>query len=678
MKKVADWGSLLGLCASRKQGIVGVFGALLLLASLGCARKSAPEGGPYDMTPPRMVKELPASGTTNVEKGRFRVYFDEIVQLKGQSEKVIISPPQKNAPKMISMGHYISVVLQDTLLPNTTYTIDFADAIVDNNEGNPMPSYVYAFSTGNTIDTLQISGRIIDSRTLRPMPNILVGVYADSTQSSFAEKAMLRATRSDENGNFTLGYMADGAYRLVALEDIDKSYSFNNKNERFAYVDTLCRPLPKGLPIEKAKDTTALASDSLRPLPASALLLRLSAPYVAQPSLQKAERVDSLSCRLLFSAPLDSIPAVQIAAPRALANQKVYASWGENKKTVLYHWKKYPQASQDTIAIQGRFPKADSLGVVHTAVETLHLFPARKATDQSRTASSALQSGEKNFLSFKTSSGIDKETPRDSLVLSFTRPVEKIDTTRIKLLEYQDTIPQPIAFEVRPVPMVSNLLELVWNKQFGRKYECVVDSMAFVSIYGEKNARAKHTLTIRPESSFGSLVLAMPKGGASAPVYLELLDAKETVLATQLLRDSVARFDCLLPADYFLRLYIDSNRNGIWDNASWNPYHPAEEVFYYPKALAVKAKFETKESWDPRKVPLQEQRPSALNATEQSDKAGNNSSSRKTNLNEEYIQRMKERYGDKWNPSDRERQLLGMPSRAEEKKKALQEIKEKQ
>lgn len=134
-----------------------------------CANRGYPEGGPKDTTPPEVVNENPVSFSTDFSKKRIEIYFDEFVQLKDIDKKFIISPPQNKKPKVRLKGKYIQVEIQDTLRPNTTYSLDFGDAIADNNEGNPLGYYRYVFSTGPVIDSLELAGNVVNAESGEPM-----------------------------------------------------------------------------------------------------------------------------------------------------------------------------------------------------------------------------------------------------------------------------------------------------------------------------------------------------------------------------------------------------------------------------------------------------------------------------------------------------------------------------
>ena len=158
---------------------------ILAISIYSCANMSRPGGGPRDETPPVFIKSMPVPNALNVSKQKIEIEFDEIIQVDKPSEKVIVSPPQKDMPEIRTSGRKITVILKDSLLPNTTYTIDFSDAIIDNNERNPLYGFAYSFSTGPKIDSLQVSGILLNARDLEPITGMLVGLHSDLEDSAF-------------------------------------------------------------------------------------------------------------------------------------------------------------------------------------------------------------------------------------------------------------------------------------------------------------------------------------------------------------------------------------------------------------------------------------------------------------------------------------------------------------
>ena len=219
-----------------------VFSALILILIVSCARMGQPDGGWYDDTPPRILSSSPADKATGVDRRKITISFDEFVKLEDATNKVVVSPPQLETPEIKTQGKKIVVELKDSLKDNTTYTVDFADAITDNNEGNPMGSYTYCFSTGEQIDTLEVAGIVLDASNLEPIKGIMVGLYDDLSDTAFTTKPMVRVARTDSRGRFVIKGVATGKYRVYALQDADGNYVYNQKSEMVAFSHDIFIP----------------------------------------------------------------------------------------------------------------------------------------------------------------------------------------------------------------------------------------------------------------------------------------------------------------------------------------------------------------------------------------------------------------------------------------------------
>ena len=213
-----------------------------LLLAVGCARMGSPDGGWYDDDPPVVIGSIPADKATGVKTKKVTIYFDEYIKLADATQNVIVSPPQIEMPDIQAKGKKIVVELKDTLKPNMTYTIDFSDAISDNNEDNPMGNYTFTFSTGEQTDTLEVSGSVLSAENLDPVAGILVGLYSDLADSAFKTKPLLRVARTDANGHFVIKGVAEGEYRIYALQDADDNYMFTQKSEMIAFSHETYKP----------------------------------------------------------------------------------------------------------------------------------------------------------------------------------------------------------------------------------------------------------------------------------------------------------------------------------------------------------------------------------------------------------------------------------------------------
>lgn len=709
---------------------------LLILGAVGCAKQSSPEGGPYDMTPPRVVRCTPEMGSTNVTSHRVRITFDEYIQLERGEDKIIYSPPQRIPPKALVNQKQLVITYQDSLIANTTYTINFNRAIKDYNEGNYIEQYVYAFSTGDYLDTMQVAGLVLDAYTLQPVPRILAGIYATPLPADTLDRPMTRMTYTDDQGHFTLQNVRDGAYYAIALVDMDRSYSYNAPNESFAItpdsfrtevvhgsafipaketkVDSLRNApdslqsavdshgasadslLTKEAAPTTATDSTATSADSVSPyvyLP-NDLVLLLTRPKTNIIRLERLTRRDSMSLMATFTEPLDTLPQLTILSPSYLTSTtSYYPDLSTDRKSLVYWLSPHDSLARDSVVVAFAYPTTDSIGSPINKLDTMTLQAPRVHTAKAKaspkkqpkiaapqtatdsltlTSDSTALTDPKNDLKAITILSLDninKETTRDSLWISYDMPILGIDTTLVQLAKLVDSVPQPISCQLRPDSIRRCRWLVDFAKEPGTTYRLMVDTAAITGLYGGVSAPAQKDLKIASETELGSLSVTLTGHPTDSPLYVYLLSSKEEILATaQPDSAGIVTFTELAPGAYFLKLYVDLNSNGTWDGGVY-PATPPEPVRYLPQTVNVQARFATEQTWAYDGTPLAEQRPKELEGDKQAEGDGNRAKpeTQKRDLNVEYAQRMRERYGKRWNPTDRERKIMGLPSREEER-----------
>ena len=338
--------------------MVGVAVICMLWA---CAKMGSPDGGWFDEEPPRILGSTPEDKGVNVKSNKITIFFNEYIKIDNPTEKVVVSPPQMEMPEIEGMGKRITVELMDTLKKNTTYTIDFSDAISDNNEGNPLGNYTFSFSTGDHIDTMEVAGYVVEAETLEPIKGILVGLYANMADSIFRKEPMLRVSRTDSRGHFVIKGVAQGSYRIYALQDADGDYVFNQKSEMIAFnhdtITTSCKP-------DIRQDT--IWSDSLHIstiervpythfLP-DELLLRAFTEINTDRYLVKNERKTAGKFEIFFSYGDSILPVL-----RGLnfdEKDAFVVEYTENKDTISYWIRDSLLINQDSLNVELTYPKS--------------------------------------------------------------------------------------------------------------------------------------------------------------------------------------------------------------------------------------------------------------------------------------------------------------------------------
>lgn len=349
---------------------------MVVLLVLSCANIGSPDGGPYDEDPPKVVRTSPKEYATNTRTKKIVLEFDENIKLDNATEKVMVSPPQLEMPEISAMGKRITIELMDTLKDSTTYTIDFSDAIEDNNEGNPMGDYAFAFSTGDRIDTFQMSGTVLNAENLEPIKGILVGLYSEKEDSVFRTKSFERVSRTNGSGHFTIKGIAPGEYRAYALTDQNQNFLFDQKSEQIAFSDRLLTPSAKPdiRPDTVWHDSIHYDSIVMTPymhfFPDDIVLLAFTETGQDQYLLKKEREVLN-KFTICFSAPRDTLPL--IVATDFDASTAFVTDANQTNDTITYWIRDSLIYYNDTLNMLLYYMGTDTNGVLVQMVDTMEL-----------------------------------------------------------------------------------------------------------------------------------------------------------------------------------------------------------------------------------------------------------------------------------------------------------------
>lgn len=606
------------------------FYLLVFLLLVSCAKMGQPDGGWFDETPPKVIGASPADGAVNVNQKKINIYFDEFIKLDNPSEKVVVSPPQLEQPEIKGAGRRIQISLVDSLKANTTYTIDFSDAISDNNEGNPMGNYTYSFSTGAAIDTMEVSGHVLESENLEPIKGILVGLYADHADSAFRTKPMLRVSRTDSRGRFVIKGVAPGSYRIYALQDQDGDYKFSQKSEKIAFSHDIIVPSCKP---DVRQDTTWVDSlhiksidqvDYTHFLPDN-IVLRAFTESLTDRFFLKAERQKANSFTLFFSYGDSILP--QIKGLNFEAENAFLVEASVKKDTITYWLKDTALVNQDTLLMDITYRMTDSTGVLvnktDSAQEILSKEPyAKRMKEQEKELAAWTKKQEKKKKKGEPYDSVMEVKPLDvqlsassqfdpdqNVIFSFPTPLAKVDTAAIHLYAKHDTLWYRAPMEFLPLENRKYELRGEWRPDI--EYSLEVDSAAFKDIYGLASKPIKQGFKVNSLDTYGTLLVNITSLH-DLPLIVQLLDAQDKVVKETKTVNGVAEFYYLKPQKYYMRLIVDRNNNGKWDTGNYDSDQQAEEVYYYPEVIECKAKWDLTESWDPLARELSLQKPGAI------------------------------------------------------------------
>ncbi len=650
----------------RKENILIITFFHFIIATIiaGCARMGQPDGGWYDDDPPRIIGSTPADGATGVTTKKITIQFDEYIKLTDATQKVIVSPPQMEMPEIKTAGKKIVVELKDSLKPNTTYTIDFSDAISDNNEGNPLGNYTFTFSTGEQIDTFEVAGNVLDASNLEPVKGILVGVYDDLSDTVFKKKPLLRVSRTDGRGRYVIKGVAPGEYRVYALQDADGDYVFNQKSEMIAFSHQTYQPSSKP---DVRQDTIwkdSLHIDNIIQVPYThfypddIVLLAFQEIQTDRYLLKQPERQEPDRFTLYFSYGNEKLPEIK---GLNFDSDNAFILEASAKKDTLTYWlKDTTLVNQDTLRMELSYLMTDSMGVLYTQIDTVDVLAKKSYEKRKRELKKEKEEWEKAQEKLKKrGEAYDSIMPPKPLQVGYLvkqqmdpdylttfempSPLVRCDTSAIHLYTKIDSLWYNTPFEFHRKDSTLRTYEFIAEWQPDTEYSLEIDSAAFVDIYGLASPAYKQGIKVKAMDEYATLLMQL-SGITDTTVVAELLDKNDKPLKQARAADGNVEFFYLSPGIYYLRAFIDRNGNGKWDTGDYDKDLQAEEMYYYPQSIECKEKFDVTLPWNLTSTPLIRQKPAAITKQkpDKEKQLRNRNADRARELGIEYVKKIKE------------------------------------
>lgn len=611
----------------------------IIAVILGCAAVGSPDGGPYDETPPRFIGSTPSRGALYVNNKKLTLHFDEYIKIQNASEKVVVSPPQLEQPEIKVNGMKIQVTLFDSLRSNTTYSVDFSDGIVDNNEGNPLGDFCFSFSTGADLDTMEFSGYVLNASDLEPIKGILVGIHTDLSDSAFTAKPFEKVSHTDSRGHFTIRGLAPGKYRIYALQDMDQNFMYSQRSEKIAWTDSIIIPKSELWYRDDTIRNTDGQVDSImlvqytKYLPNDVVLRA----FLAKPNIQylvKSERKNHETFGLNFALPLDSMPKIK---GLNFDEKDAFICQHNAGFDTLNFWMKDSNIYyMDTLRFSLTYLATDSNGVLNETIDTLNLITKkthqRILQDEARKAEEEAKDIEKERKRLERANdtlGLKKlDIPKikflqmnldanqsmdlNSIVkLSFKEPVSFEPDSAIHVQKMVDSIWVDIPFEVEQDSLMILEYSIFAEWRPEETYSITIDSASVFGLYGLHNNKESQELKFKPIEQYSIFTVNVQNPN---PNYLvELLDQNGSPIRSGYLEDGRIDFFFLYPGKYYVRLINDRNKNGKWDTGEYYDKTFPEEVFYINNLFELKQNWEhATEPWNVTEAPLFEQKPEAI------------------------------------------------------------------
>ncbi len=598
----------------QKHGIL--FGILaVLLLGMSCAKIEPITGGPVDEEPPKLVKAEPALYTTNFSENNIKIYFDEFVQLKSLNQKLLVSPPMKNKPKVTLKGKFIEVDLENDLYPNTTYTINFGDAIVDNNEGNPIPQFEYVFSTGDKLDSISLAGYVVDAFTNEPVEDAYAMVYDTIRDSIPLQHPPYYVSKTDENGFFKVRNMKNDTFKVFILKDLNMNYVYDNPEESIAFIDTLVYFQLKEKVINDTLDTLdTLAVDSMLAdsLLADPLLPRTREVYwfpnlhyrlfnekTHLQYLSSAERQSQKKLQFIFNRPLFDTAQLEFIYRE---EQDWFLKETNPTRDSIIYWitdSNVYKADTFSLALHYHVLKKEDT-VPQTDTVFLQHFPDDGTGGLIKKDNKFKKKEEKLTLNFSQKKN-GKLKPHGDIIIRPEYPIGTMDSSKIILWQTVDTIQQEIPVHVEKDSPRLRRYRLWFEWTEAGQFTLELLPGAFTDIYGKGHDTLKLPFSTPKLEEFGTIIAEM--NGVTMPMIVQVMDQKNQVAREQqVTANGKIHFRYMRPAVYILKAIFDENGNGEWDTGNYLQKKQPERTIFFNKALQLRANWDLEEVWDVQKI----------------------------------------------------------------------------
>ena len=627
---------------------------LLALVGVACANIGSPEGGPRDYTPPMMLRSTPIPGAVNFKGKKVELHFDEIVNLKDQTTRVIVSPAPKEQPIIRAQGKKITVEFQEDLEPNTTYVIDFTDAIEDNNEGNVLDGFSFAFSTGDHLDSLQVSGMVLRASDLETMKNVLVGLHSNLSDSAFSKLPFDRVSRTNSRGEFTLRNVPPGEYHIFALRDVDNDYKMV-RTEDIAFLDELIVPSASDFTSQDTIFTFDHRIDTIltavhTEFKPNDVLLNLFNEEFKSLYFRKSERQGDNKLLTLFSATLPEMPTTRVLQPKIYNDDWYKLETREAQDSLVYWLTDSTMIKADTIKVEMTYLHTADNDSLMLKTDTL-TFAKRRNTSEIKEKEKAAKEREKHekeltkleeklakqqqegkdvtdledeieglremlkvkpvLLTITTNKGTVEIT--DSLFIKAESPIGNIDPGGVHLeIMNPDSTWQAVEL---PAMVPSNEWDLYryvapMELKPNADYRVTIDSLAVTSIYGIACDTVRSNFKVKGEEEYANLHVNCL--GFEGKAFARLLDKQGKVLRTVDVLGKFADFYDVPPETYYVMMVLDANGNERWDTGNYSQHLQPEDVFYYHNPVKLKKFSDITLTWNIYDTPVDKQKPEEI------------------------------------------------------------------
>jgi hypothetical protein len=582
---------------------------LLIIAALAwivivssCANTGMPTGGPTDSIPPVLIGTDPGYKSLNFKGESVKLTFNEYLSIDNISETLVISPPLEKRPIIRTKGKILVIQFDEKLKDSTTYSLDFKNSVVDNNEKNPIENFRFSFSTGDVYDSLRVAGRVVNAFNLNPIESGLVFLQSNLTDSAVFNVRPNYIAKTDDEGLFMIDNIPPGNYHIFALNDLNNDMLYNKGSEEIAFVDTLVVP---SVDYHEHLDTLVKGADSLlimghylfRPDP---FYMRYFMEDVYEQYVESSERESRNRCLFLFNETVKD--TFNVRALNVESDTWQLFEYNQKMDSITLWITDTMVSKQDSLFMEFSYSLLDSVGERYVQKDTVLM----KYTDPKENDKKKKRRNEEEDETPEPVPQFDWKSNMSSTMelngnikLVAPEPIASFDSTLVKLYLSTDTLKTPLEFTFRKDNSAyrTYIVDYQWEPE--ESYTLLVDSAASVNVFGITSRELRKSFKIREEDYYGTITFDFTN--VTMPVIVQILknsEDEEVIRQLTTDKDGEVLFEYVQPGKYKFKVIYDENSNGKWDTGSYQDNLQPERIAYVPQVFKMRSNWSEKLSWD--------------------------------------------------------------------------------
>jgi len=569
-----------------------------------CARIAAPPGGPKDVDPPNLKESDPPNYSNNFDDETIEIEFDEFIVLKDVNSQLIVSPPLEKKPVVTVKGKKLLIELDEELHENTTYTFNFGNAIVDNNESNPLTNFQFVFSTGDQIDSLSFKGNILTAFDLSIPEEISILLYDNLSDSAVFKEKPLYVSKVNKEGYFEINNLKADTFQIFALQDGNMNYTYEAP-ELIAFSDSFLildeKNYHQKLSLSDSILNDSTLTDSLKSfrdtVPQSEIELKLFGEKSKEQYLISSSRKRKEKLIFIFNIPFEEDPEIK------LIDFPDKENWFIKEKYVIGDtlglWlKDTALINQEALMLSLYFAEINLKGEKTFLTDTIKMRFS-KPKKKSKRKNLKVLAPVKPFLALRFSAG--KGSPMDinrNLIITTDTPLERYDSSKIAFYQIKDSVEirENFSIGLDTNSLSKLIIKGEWKENTSYKIQLFPD--AVFNTYGLSNDTVEVLFKVRELEYYGNIIMELEQ--VDSKLIIQLVEKEDNIVRQAFAtNDTTISFIYLAPKSYWIKVIKDENSNGKWDTGNVLEKNQPEKVTYYFEEIKLRSNWDFKKNWTP-------------------------------------------------------------------------------